>query len=250
VLDAVLLPFQREGLAFGIKHNGRVLIADEMGLGKTLQALALAWHYRGDWPLLIIAPSSITGAWIDELEKYYTSLEPTQIAYIRSAADVAQLDKPITLVSYALLNQKTLLQHMQQRRYGMVILDESHYIKNSKAKRTEAVLSLLAQASRLLLLSGTPALSRPEELFTQLDALCPGAFGSWSAYAKRYCNAHQGYFGWDTKGASNLPELNTKLQTVMIRRLKRDVLNQLPPKRRQRVTIDIEESAVSRVVVF
>lgn len=75
----------------------------------------------------------------------------------------------------------------------------SHYIKNGKTKRAETVLTLVKQARRVIMLSGTPALSRPEELYTQLDALRPGTFGSWTAYAKRYCNAHHGRFGWDTK---------------------------------------------------
>lgn len=83
--------------------------------------------------------------------------------------------------------------------FCLTLRGASHYIKNSKTKRAEALLPLLRKARRLVLLSGTPALSRPEELYTQLDALRPGVFGSWTAFAKRYCNAHHGRFGWDTK---------------------------------------------------
>lgn len=62
-LNQALLPFQREGVFFGIHLKGRVLIADDMGLGKTLQALALANYYLSDWPLLILTPSSMKYSW-------------------------------------------------------------------------------------------------------------------------------------------------------------------------------------------
>lgn len=198
-LDAALMPFQRAGVAFGVAQEGRVLIGDEMGLGKTVQALALAWHYRSEWPVLIVSPSSVRGAWADEIERWFPQLSPGDIHVVRSGADVAHLDAPVTLVTYALLAQAKLLEHVSARRFQVVVLDECHYIKNARAKRTQSMLSLLKQARRTILLSGTPALSRPEELYTQIDALRPGQFGSWTAYAQRYCNAHRGRFGWDTK---------------------------------------------------
>lgn len=119
------MPFQREGVLFGVRHQGRLLIGDEMGLGKTLQALALAWHFRGDWPLLVVAPSSVCGAWIDELEKWLPQLSPTDFHLVRSGTDVGRsTPAPITLVSYALITQPVLQAHLQQRGFGMVILDE------------------------------------------------------------------------------------------------------------------------------
>jgi SNF2 family DNA or RNA helicase len=86
----------------------------------------------------------------------------------------------------------------------------------------------MKNASRLLLLSGTPALARPVELYAQVHALDEKEFGTYSAYTKRYCNARRGRFGWDVTGCSNAHELHSKLATVMVRRLKRDVLSQLP----------------------
>jgi SWI/SNF-related matrix-associated actin-dependent regulator 1 of chromatin subfamily A len=72
-----------------------------------------------------------------------------------------------------------------------------------------------------------------------VSAIAPAAFGSFPAYTKRFCNAHQGRFGWDVSGASNVQELHEKLKTVMIRRLKKAVLTQLPDKIRQRVTVEV-----------
>ena len=117
--------------------------------------------------------------------------------------------------------QAGLQQRLNAQGFKCVIVDESHYLKNMKTKRTQALLPMLRKARRVLLLSGTPALARPEELFPQLDAVQPGTFGSFSAFAARYCNAHRTRFGWDTRGASNLPELHARLSDgVLIRRLK------------------------------
>jgi len=91
-------------------------------------------------------------------------------------------------------------------------------------------------AARRILLTGTPVLNRPVELWPQLEVLDNTIFKSMTAFGKRYCAAHRGAFGMDYTGASNLAELHLLLEhTVMIRRLKNEVL-QLPPKHRHQVT--------------
>ena len=71
--ENLLLPFQKEGVARGVALNGRVLLADEMGLGKTVQAIASACFYRNEWPLLVLAPSSLKLVWRDELLRWLSS---------------------------------------------------------------------------------------------------------------------------------------------------------------------------------
>jgi len=78
----------------------------------------------------------------------------------------------------------------------VVIADESHCIKSFKAQRTKAIVPLLKSARRAILLTGTPAISRPIELFTQIDAVAPGKFGKKTAYEKRYCDGKRSRFGW------------------------------------------------------
>ena len=97
---------------------------------------------------------------------------------------------------------------------------------------------------RVVLLSGTPALARPVELFTQVYAIAPKLFGPFGKFADRYCAPKRTRFGWvDYKGASNLEELHAKLGEVMIRRLKNDVLHELPSKLRQRVQLYVSGPA-------
>ncbi|XP_033126566.1 DNA annealing helicase and endonuclease ZRANB3-like [Anneissia japonica] len=245
-----LFDFQKEGVLFALKNDGRCLIGDEMGLGKTLQALSVAYCYKEEWPLLIIVPSSLRYPWIEELEKWFPELEPGHIHLVNSGTDVGAISMcKVCLVGYGLMrnDSKTLLEALHQRHFQVIVVDESHYLKNLKAARTQVLLPLLKKAKRLLLLTGTPALARPAELFPQLDCLRPGLFGTWSNFTKRFCDAGWRYFGrtktWDTSGASNLEELHSKLKSsVLIRREKKDVLHQLPPKQRQKVPFDLADS--------
>ena len=108
----------------------------------------------------------------------------------------------MTVVSYPLLNNASILAQVERQRFQVVVADESHYVKDAKAKRTKALLPVLKRAARCVLLSGTPALNRPKDLFTQMDALRPGSLGTFTDFAKRYCNARRLPWGWDYNGGA------------------------------------------------
>ena len=228
-----LRPFQVVGIATAVRRGGRVLIGDEMGLGKTVQAIATAYHFAAEWPLLIVCPSSLRFTWAAEIDKWL-GIDGDAVQVLVSAKD-----SPTALICIVSYDIATKLAP-RLGAFRVVVADECHYLKSPDAKRTKALVPLIQKAKRAILLSGTPALSRPVELFTQLNALAPDRFRSLAAFGKRYCNGHQGRFGWDFSGSSNLGELHGIMaSSVMIRRLKRDVLTQLPPKIRQRVPIDV-----------
>lgn len=112
-----------------------------------------------------------------------------------------------------------------------------HNCKNRNARRTKAVVALCRLSRYCLLLSGTPMLNRPIELWCQLEAL-NFSLGNYWAYAKKYCAAFRGKFGWDVTGSSNLGDLNQKLlANVMVRKRKSEVLTELPDKRRVRISV-------------
>ncbi|CAB3978499.1 DNA annealing helicase and endonuclease ZRANB3 [Paramuricea clavata] len=256
-LSRTLLEFQQEGILFGISKNGRCLIGDEMGLGKTLQALSIAYYYKIEWPLLIVCPSSMRFPWIEEIEKWLPDIQPHELNLVQSGIDASNIKtSKISIVGYGLLSHsgsRLLINCLKEMRFGVVIVDESHYMKNRKAARTKALISVIKQAKRAVLLTGTPALARPEELYVQVDVLKPNLLGSFNRFANRYCDAHTEHVcggkirNWNTQGASNLEELHNVLKTnVMIRRLKRHVLTQLPAKRRQRITFDLAESEAKK----
>ncbi|XP_055236818.1 DNA annealing helicase and endonuclease ZRANB3 isoform X7 [Gorilla gorilla gorilla] len=253
-LRAKLLPFQKDGIIFALNRNGRCMVADEMGLGKTIQAIGITYFYKEEWPLLIVVPSSLRYPWTEEIEKWIPELSPEEINVIQNKTDVRRMStSKVTVLGYGLLtaDAKTLIDALNNQNFKVVIVDESHYMKSRNATRSRILLPIVQKARRAILLTGTPALGRPEELFMQIEALFPQKFGRWTDYAKRYCNAHIRYFGkrpqWDCRGASNLNELHQLLSDIMIRRLKTEVLTQLPPKVRQRIPFDLPSAAAKEL---
>uniref|UniRef100_A0A8B9RLP3 Zinc finger, RAN-binding domain containing 3 n=1 Tax=Astyanax mexicanus TaxID=7994 RepID=A0A8B9RLP3_ASTMX len=249
-LQKRLLQFQREGVKFALSRDGRSVMYITMGLGKTVQAISVAYLYRKEWPLLIVVPSSLKYPWIEELERWVPELRPEDINLVESKADIMGISQSkVTVLGYGLLttDARSLVEVLNQQRFGIVIVDEAHYLKSRNAARTKILVPVIQNAKRAILLTGTPALGRPEELFMQIDALYPRRFGTWSDYAKIYCNAHYKFFGnrrqWDCRGASNLDELHHRLSEIMIRRLKAEVLTQLPDKIRQRIPFDLPKEA-------
>ena len=232
-----LYPFQQEGIQRAIACNyGKVLFCDDMGLGKSLQSLVVADYYRAQWPLLIVCPSYLRHNWKNELHKWGLA---TKIQVVMKGDEpIDRTNNEVIIISYDLAVRQEA--HLQG--FRIVIADESHYLKNRKAKRTKVCLPLLKKAKRVLLLTGTPALSRPAELFTQLSAVAPTTFRFFGAFAKRYCDAKQGPFGWDVNGSSNEEELQVILHYCMIRRLKKDVLTDLPPKRREEILVPLKDT--------
>ncbi|KAL8183241.1 UNVERIFIED_CONTAM: Swi SNF matrix associated, actin dependent regulator of chromatin [Gekko kuhli] len=225
-----------------------------MGLGKTIQAIAVSYHYKKEWPLLIVVPSSLRYPWAEELEKWIPDLGPEDIIIIQNKTDTWRIStSKVIILGYGMLTSdaQTLVDTIYKQNFKVVVVDESHYMKSRNATRSKILLPLVQNAVRAILLTGTPALGRPEELFMQLEALSPRKFGTWMEYAKKFCNARVRFFGrrqqWDCRGASNLDELHNLLSNIMIRRLKKEVLTQLPPKIRQRIPFDLPQTAAKEL---
>eukprot|EP00922_Rhytidocystis_sp_ex-Travisia-forbesii_P017257 GHVS01025768.1.p1 GENE.GHVS01025768.1~~GHVS01025768.1.p1 ORF type:complete len:544 (+),score=45.01 GHVS01025768.1:1209-2840(+) len=236
-----LKPFQVKGIEYGLRRNGRVLIGDEMGLGKTLQALAIASYYIDEWPLLIVSPSSIRFQWRDQSIRWLPHVVQEQtVCIVKNGRSKVPEDAQIVIISYELLAKNVNF----QRVYKVIICDESHYLKNGGAKRTQVICPMLKKARRAILLSGTPALNKPAELYQQLTAVLPDVCTSYEEFAGRYCEQEMNRFSHRLEyvGHKHVGELYTFLTSaVMIRRLKKDVQKELPPKVRSRVPIEIPE---------
>ncbi|KAM4730927.1 SWI/SNF-related matrix-associated actin-dependent regulator of chromatin subfamily A-like protein 1 [Anableps anableps] len=237
-LTSSLMPFQKEGVNFAVSKQGRLLLADDMGLGKTVQAICIAAYYRNEWPLLVVTPSSVRFTWAEAFRRWLPSLSPDSINVVIKAKDNMRSGL-VTIISYDLLSRMDK-QHPGPP-FNVLIMDESHFLKNIKTARCKAALPLLKAAKRVILLSGTPAMSRPCELYTQILAVRPALFPRFHEFGVRYCDAREKSWGWDYSGSSNLGELKLLLEEcLMLRRLKSDVLSQLPSKQRKVVTVTIE----------
>jgi SWI/SNF-related matrix-associated actin-dependent regulator 1 of chromatin subfamily A len=155
-----------------------------------------------------------------------------------------QKDVRIVVVTYSLLqNRSAVAKVLEDQRFKCIIADESHNLKSKNSQRSKLILPILLRANRLCLLSGTPALARPVELWTQLSCLAPKVFGNWTTFTNKYCNPKRKFIGgrvtMDYSGSSNEAELHEKLKNVMLRRLKCDVLSELPPKQRSIIPVTI-----------
>ncbi|KAK7411371.1 hypothetical protein VNO78_02804 [Psophocarpus tetragonolobus] len=251
----VLLPFQHEGLRFALRRGARCLIADDMGLGKTLQAIAIAGCFLEEGSILVVCPAVLRYSWAEELERWLPFCLPADIHLVFGHQDnpiYLKRSPKVVVISYTMLHR--LRKSMLEREWALLIVDESHHVrctKKTEPGEIQAVLDVASKVKRIILLSGTPSLSRPYDIYNQINMLWPGLLGKTKyKFAKTYCDlkytkSFQGkYFADYTKGV-RLEELNVLLkQTVMIRRLKEHLMQQLPPKRRQIIRLLIKRSDI------
>lgn len=267
-----LRPFQREAVDFATKGTkyerqfrskltkdtpleseligkGRILLADEMGTGKTITSLAIMAKYETEWPLLVLCPASLKHTWPSEIEKFFPSLPPQSIYVAAGFNDIKFAESRdngirIVIVAYSLVQQRSAVARVLND-FKCIIADESHNLKQRESQRSQFLVPILLSARRLVLLTGTPALARPADLWTQLHCLAPQYFGGWNVFSKRYCNPRLKRIGarsiMDYSGSCNEEELHQKLKSVMVRRLKCDVLSELPPKQRSIVPVYISK---------
>lgn len=224
-------PYQMAGIAAIDAAKGRFIIGDQMGLGKTMQAIC--WAILRNKKTLVVCPASLKLNWQNEVTKFSNSSSRVVNGQWNS-------DSQFTIVNYEQL--KKYKKEILKSKFDLVVLDESHYIKNSKSQRTQNALEVCKNSENVILLTGTAIKSRPIEFFTQLNLVDSASFGHFWSYARRYCDAKSNGYGWDLSGASNLDELNTKIGHVHIRRNKSDVLTELPAKIRQTIRIRDEEA--------
>jgi len=228
--------FQKAAIEFASKRQN-VLIADEPGLGKTIETMGLINYCRDIKTVLVICPASMKINWLNEANKWDTTGKTKSIIM----PGKPYVDADMVIINYDLLH--ACYDKLTERYWDLLVLDESHFIKNAKAQRTVRIIGNRVfkgiKARRKLFLTGTPILNRPSELWTTLKVLDPNGLGSnWMKFHVRYCGAFPTIYGWDTDGATNTGELQDRLRSsIMIRREKSQVLKELPRKIRQVIEI-------------
>ena len=249
-------PYQLAGIAF-IKDHKDTLLGDDMGLGKTPMTLGFINHMRSKDPnpknILIVCPSTLRFNWRQEIERWLVK-PMTVIIPSGPKFEVPKQENIIVITNYEKLIGINPFTESLKRVWDVLVCDEAQALKTWNTKRSQAILGrdgLLQRAHRFLALTGTPIENYPKEIWPLAAAICPAKFGDRVAFLKRYCNLHDEKRGGkvvevDT-GAANLGELQQRLRTsFMLRRLKSDVLKDLPPKRRQLVVLDDAQADWSR----
>ena len=263
-IKAELRSYQQEGvnwLAFLNRYNLHGVLCDDMGLGKTLQTLCILasdHHMRAEefaktkspevrrLPSLIVCPPTLSGHWQQEIAQYAPFL--TSVAYVgppsersKRRAKIATADVVIT--SYDICRND--IDIIVALNWNYCVLDEGHLIKNPKAKVTQAVKRLAS--NHRLILSGTPIQNNVLELWSLFDFLMPGFLGSEKVFHDRFAKpiAASRFSKSSSKeqeaGALAIEALHKQVLPFLLRRLKEEVLNDLPPKIIQNYYCDLSE---------
>lgn len=269
-LHRVLRPYQQAGVKYLVETaKGRALICDEMGLGKTVESLA-AVQALGAWPLLVICPASLRYNWEREIRETL-NLEARLVTDLRYAEcfrkakgkdrlelvgpneyNTEQVSVKVAVINYDRLEAWGDV--LRKVKWGAVIVDESHYCKDAKAKRTLAVRKLVRGVPVRFALTGTPVVNQVAELIPQLAMVGRlDELGGFWHFAERYCGAHKKRvrqrtkagvverYVWDLSGRTNAGELHERLRAAcFLRRIKKHVLAELPPKMRATVPIELD----------
>jgi len=234
--------FQREDIEHAVRLNGNCFLSGEMGTGKTMESLGVVSYFRTETSRhLFIVPSYLRGNWWREID-FWTE-EDSQIIF-KTSDELSS--KQFIIISYDLAVRK--IKELFKIKWKTIVCDESHYLKSRTAKRVKVLRTMITKAPHTLLLSGTPALSKPCELFTQLNMLYPVFFKQFSQFAFRYCDLKKTVWGWDSNGATNRDEMAAIMKNCMVRRLKKDVLGDLPQKIRKEIHIDLTKKEKNELV--
>lgn len=229
--------FQKAGINYALDKE-RTFIADQQGLGKTIEAIGVIQKEKA-YPALIVVPAAVKINWQREFEKWIKGITTT---IINGQKNESLPDADVYIINYDILAHNESI--LKTKEFKSIVLDESHYVKNPKAKRTKTATRIVKELEIpiRLLLTGTPLSNRPKELISQLKILekLDELGGFWN-FANRYCDAKRNAFGLDLSGAKNLEELNSNLRAVgFVRREKREVLQELPEKQRTELYVEID----------
>lgn len=230
-----LYAYQKVGVEFLVASGGRAIIADAPGLGKTAQALALVKHSNFK-RTLVVCPASVKFSWENEVLKW-TRLTSIVIDSKTNLSNIGS-DINVWIINYDILKKHH--EQLSKMRFDCIIGDECQLIKSTSALRTKAFRSISRDISHIVLLSGTPLLSRPSELYSLLNIIDQKTWNNWYDFARRYCAMHQTRWGLDVSGASNTEELHQRIKRYFIRRDKSEVLKELPPKNFISVPVKLE----------
>ncbi|KAG0053998.1 TATA-binding protein-associated factor mot1 [Gryganskiella cystojenkinii] len=252
-IKAELRKYQQEGvnwLAFLNKYQLHGILCDDMGLGKTLQSICMLASDQHDrkvkfretnfpqyahCPSLVVCPPTLTGHWYHEILQYADNLRP--MMYTGGPAERKKLREAIpgqdvVIMSYDVVRND--IEELGKIHWNYCILDEGHVIKNGKTKITKAVK--MVKANHRVILSGTPIQNNVLELWSLFDFLMPGFLGTEKQFNERFGKPI--IASRDCKSSSReqeagvlaLEALHKQVLPFLLRRLKEDVLSDLPPK--------------------
>lgn len=244
IRDKSFMLYQKEGVKGISRHlavNGFSFLADEPGLGKTAQAIGVNNILRHIYlktdkvfKTIVVCPKTVCeNVWIEQF-KLWTNCR-LKVCVLKTGKDIQKIDSQdldVLIVPYSLINKTDIVKFIKQNNFNFIIADEAHYLKNHDSGRGKAVFNIRKSIMYCLVLTGSPIMNRPIELHGILKntggLFMVKPYNHKFDFGKRYCNGKRDYFGhWDFSGSSRELELKGKL-TNFIRRVKSEVLGELP----------------------
>jgi SNF2 family DNA or RNA helicase len=241
--DLPLLGYQKAGVQYA-KQAKRTFFADDMGLGKTIQAIATVESEQA-YPALVICPPSLVLNWKAEYGKWLPEIRVATVSDRKVLPEKGTYD--VLVVGWS--NIAHWVDHLKG--HASLIADEAHYAKSYDAKRTKAAIKIaksVPEHGLVLALTGTPVTNKPAEYAAQLEILGRlKDFGGKMGFYRRYCAAFRDKWGhWHFDGHSNIDELNDRLRaTCYVRRVKEQVLEDLPPVVHAPMIVSLEAAAMA-----
>jgi len=233
-INATLRKYQEYGckwLAYLISNNLGGCLADDMGLGKTLQAIVLInkIHTRANKKTLVVMPKSLVYNWESEIKKFSSNLN-TGIYYGSNRNLEEIMNSEVILTTYGTVRND--IEKLKKLKFDLVILDESQNIKNINAQTTKAVM--LLNSKNRIALSGTPVENNLGELYSLFRFLNPSMFGTAEEFNRFYAvPIHR------DNDQEAINELRKKIYPFILRRIKKEVLKDLPDKIEKVVYIEM-----------
>lgn len=205
-------------------------LADDMGLGKTLQTIAVMLNQAAKGPCLVVAPTSVCGNWELEIDRFAPTLTVHRLGLAGREDLIESLGtNDVLVLGYGLLpNVEDMI---AAKDWSMIVFDEAQALKNASTKRAKAGRKL--NADFRVALTGTPIENRIDDLWSLFNIINPGLLGSWENFRKRYGSA--------APGTSASKALRALVRPFLLRRLKSNVLDELPSRTEQTIIVEPNE---------
>lgn len=239
-----LFDYQRQGVNF-LCSVPSVIMGDDMGLGKTLQTIT-AIQELGAKRVLIVCPNSLKFTWGKEFE-YWTGRKCHIVTTTNKKRVLQDFKEGILVINYeSVWDRKTkeVLPELKSTHWDIVVYDEAHRLKNRNATHTKACKKI--KSERVFMLTGTPIENSPDELWSLLNLMYPKTFNSYWRFVDQWCKTNTMRIGGreikNIVGCQDPQAMHEMLSPIMIRRLKKDVLHQLPDKVYKTITVELNPS--------
>jgi SNF2 family DNA or RNA helicase len=241
-LKAELRDYQLEGFQWlaDLSHWGvGACLADDMGVGKTLQALAMLLKHAPDGPSLVVAPTSVCMNWLAEAKRFAPTLNMVQFGGANREKILDGADKfDVIICSYGLLQQSRANEMLAVIPWQMVVLDEAQAIKNFFTKRSKAAMKL--QGKFKLITTGTPIENHLGELWNLFQFINPGLLSSMESFNKNFAMPIE-----KNKDRQARRHLQKLIQPFILRRMKNQVLEELPARTEIRLTVELSKEEMA-----